>query len=377
MTKLATTVLVICVLGLLALGLVMIYSVSPLQDSTRFVTRQLIAGAIGLTGAALVAVRLNYRDLKRVSKLLFLLAIVLLSAVLVPGLGHRANGAQRWLRFLGFQFQPSDFAKLALVIALAHYGECWQRHMGTFKLGVLVPCGLVATVTGLIFLEPDWGTALLLGAVSAVVLLAAGVRWGYLLGPAGFAALALGVMLYLNPERSDRIHSWLQLEQTKDAGGYQVFQAQVALGKGGQTGTGLNTSTQKLFLPEHRTDFILAIVGEEFGYAGSLAVIAAFVSVLICGLVIAWRATDRFGLLLGTGISFLIGLQAFINIGVVSGALPNKGLALPFVSYGGTNLIAMLICAGVLLSIARGSAETEAAGLAPLGMPDVPLTRLA
>jgi cell division protein FtsW len=132
MTKLATTVLVVCVLGLLALGLVMIYSISPLQDSTRFVARQLIAGAIGLTVAAVLAVRLNYRDLKGVSKVLFVLAAVLLLAVLVPGLGHRANGARRWFRFLGFQFQPSDFAKLALVIALAHYGERWQRLLCSF-----------------------------------------------------------------------------------------------------------------------------------------------------------------------------------------------------------------------------------------------------
>jgi len=377
MTKLATTVLVVCVLGLLALGLVMIYSISPLQDGTRFVARQLIAGAIGLTVAGVLAVRLDYRDLKRVSPALFVLAVVLLLAVLVPGLGHRANGARRWFRLLGFQFQPSDFAKLALVIALAHYGERWQRHMGAFKLGVLAPLGLVGVVAGLIFLEPDWGTALLLGAVSAVMLLVAGVRWRYLLGPAVLGALAVGALLCLNPERSDRIYSWLHLEETKDGTGYQVFQAQVALGKGGQTGTGLNTSTQKYFVPEHRTDFILAIVGEEFGYAGSLAVIAAYVGVFICGLVIAWRAGDRFGLLLGTGISFLIGLQALINIGVVSGALPNKGLALPFVSYGGTNLIAMLLCAGVLLSIARSPAEAEAGALAPLGAPEMPLTRLA
>jgi cell division protein FtsW len=377
MTKLATTVLVICVLGLLALGLVMVYSVTPLQESTRFVARQLIAGAIGLTVAGVLAVRLNYRDLKRVSKVLFVLAVVMLLAVLAPGLGHRANGARRWFRFGALQFQPSDFAKLALLIALAHYGEYWQRQMGSFKLGVLVPAGLVGTVTGLIFLEPDWGTALLLGAVSVVILLVAGVRWRYVLGPVALGGLAVGVLLYFNPERSDRIYSWLHLEETKDATGYQVFQAQVALGTGGQTGTGLNTSTQKLFVPEHRTDFLLAIVGEEFGYAGSLAVIAAFVSVFVCGLVIAGRAADRFGLLLGTGISFLIGLQAFINIGVVSGALPNKGLALPFVSYGGTNLIAMLLCAGVLLSIARGSAEADPAKLAPLGTPEMPLARLA
>jgi len=377
MTKLATTVLVICVLGLLALGLVMVYSVSPLQESTRFVARQLVAGAIGLTVAGALAVRLNYRDLKRVSTLLFVLALLMLLAVLVPGLGHRANGARRWFRLGALQFQPSDFAKLALMIALAHYGERWQRQMGTFKLGVLAPVGLVGAVTGLIFLEPDWGTALLLGAVSATVLLVAGVRWPYVLGPVALGALALGVLLYFNPERSDRVYSWLHLEETKDGTGYQVYQAQVALGKGGRTGTGLNTSTQKLFVPEHRTDFLAAIVGEEFGYAGSLAVMAAFLGVFICGLVIAWRAPDRFGLLLGTGISFLIGLQAFINIGVVSGALPNKGLALPFVSYGGTDLIAMLLCIGVLLSVARGSTEPEPAELAPLGRLETPLTRLA
>jgi cell division protein FtsW len=375
--KVATGCLCLCVLGLLALGLMMVYSVSPLHDSTRYIFRQSIACGLGLAGAVLAWVLLDYRDLKRVSVWIYVVAVVLLVAVLVPGIGYRANGARRWFRLFGFQFQPSDFAKLALLIALAHYGAHWQRLMRDFRRGVFAPGVLVGLVVGLIFGEPDWGTALLLAAVSGVVLLAAGVRWPYLVVPTLVGGLVVGTLLYHNPERSERIYSWLHLEETKDGAGYQVYQARVAQGKGGATGTGLATSTQKYLVPEHRTDFLYAIIGEEYGYAGSAAVIVAFLGVFLSGLCIARNAADDFGVLLGTGLSFLIGLQALINIAVVSGALPNKGLPLPFVSYGGTNLLLLLVAVGLLLSIARVSLEMEENESESLLVPQAPVERLA
>jgi cell division protein FtsW len=157
-----------------------------------------------------------------------------------------------------------------------------------------------------------------------------------------------------DPMRAKRIFSWLYLEEHKSDVGYQAYQAMLALGAGGWTGLGLGNGRQKLgFVPEHHTDFILSIIGEELGLIATLLVVVAFLAVIICGICIALNSRDTFGLLLGSGISFLIGYQAFINIGVVTSALPNKGLALPFISYGGSNLLMMLTCVGILLSIAR------------------------
>jgi cell division protein FtsW len=180
------------------------------------------------------------------------------------------------------------------------------------------------------------------------------VRWSYLLPLALIGAAALGWFFYHNPMRSDRIYSWMHLEETKKDKGMQAYQAMVALGYGGMTGVGLGEGRQKLgWIPEHHTDFILSVIGEELGLAATLAIVAAFLTLVICGLFIAWNAPDAFGLLLGTGITMWIGLQAFINIGVVTSALPNKGLPLPFISYGGSSLLMMLTSVGILLSIAR------------------------
>jgi len=355
--------LAVCVLALLSLGFVMLYSVSPVQESTRFLSRQLVAGALGLAGAILV-IWIDYRRLRPVAWVLLGLALGLLVAVLVVGV--RVNGARRWFRLAGFQFQPSDFVKLALLVALAHYGACHQRLMRTFRWGILWPALMVSSLVGLVFLEPDWGTALLLGAVGVVVLLVAGVRWLYLAPPLVLGVGAVALLLALNPLRSERVYSWLHLEETRRDVGYQAWQAQVALSAGGPTGVGLNQSRLKALLPEYQTDFLFAIICEEFGFAGSLTVVALFLLFFVTGMVAAARAPDTFGRLLGTGISFLIALQALINIGVVSSALPNKGLALPFISYGGSNLMIMLVGAGVLISIARAaSATSEVENAAP------------
>src|SRR6266567_5650181 len=192
------------------------------------------------------------------------------------------------------------------------------------------------------------------------MLLIAGVRWLFVAPPVLAALVALGVSLWHDPMRSKRIFSWLYLEENKSGVGYQAYQAMIALGAGGWTGLGLGNGRQKLgFVPENHTDFILSIIGEELGLVATLLVIAAFVTIVLCGIFIARNSRDTFGLLLGSGISFLIGLQAFINIGVVTSALPNKGLPLPFVSYGGSNLLAMLVCVGILFSIARRGRETH------------------
>ncbi|HXU78691.1 MAG TPA: putative lipid II flippase FtsW [Methylomirabilota bacterium] len=369
--KAAITLLVFCVAGLLSLGMVMLYSSGMAKEGAHYLVMQLLWGALGLV-ACVVAVTVDYRWLKKFAWVLYALAVVLVALVFVPHLGVHKNGATRWLGHGRVSlFQPSEFAKLALLVGLAWYGERYQRQMPTWKRGILVPGIFVGLLLGLIFIEPDRGTTVLLASVSAVVLLVAGVRWKYFVPPVIAALAALGFSLWHDPMRSKRIFSWLYLEESKSGVGYQAYQAMLALGAGGWTGLGLGNGRQKLgFVPEHHTDFIFSIIGEELGLIATLLVVLGFVVIVLCGIYIAIHARDAFGLLLGTGITFLVGMQAFINIGVVTSALPNKGLPLPFISYGGSSLLVMLTAIGVLLSIARQARQPEAvkAGL-PEGEP--------
>ena len=359
--KVAVTTLVSSVAALLALGMVMLYSSSMAQVGARYLTMQLAWCALGL-GACLVTALLNYRQLKKIWWLPLLIALVLLALVLDTHFGTRINGARRWFRLWGLSFQPSEFAKIALLIALAWHGDFYRRQVSRWKRGILVPGALIGLTVGLIFLEPDVGNAMVLAAVSGMVLLISGIPLRYFLLPALVAALGVGLFIYHNPTRSGRIYSWLHLEETRRDTGLQAYQSMVALGSGGLTGKGLGDGRQKLgFVPEHHTDFIFSIIGEELGLMVTLAVVAAFVAIIFSGAHIARNAGDLFGMLLASGITFLIGLQAFINIGVVTSALPNKGLPLPFISYGGSSLVIMLGCVGLLLSIARQAGEPDSA----------------
>src|SRR6266542_7009677 len=321
--KFATTILVFCVAALLSLGLVMLYSSSMSQPGANYPVAQVIWCGLGLVAAGLVAC-LDYRYLKKISLPLFLVAIALLVVVLVPSsVSVKAGGARRWLNVAHQSFQPSELAKLALVVLLAHYAERYQRFMPTFGRGLVAPALFIGLTLGLIFLEPDWGTTLLLASVSGTMLLVAGVRWRYFFPPLITGAAAFAVVLMNNPLRLNRILSWLNPEETKEGVGYQAWQAMLALGSGGWTGLGLGNGRQKFdYLPEIKTDFIFANIGEELGLIATLGVVGAFGVLLLCGIYIAWNARDTFGTLLATGITFLIGLQAFINIGVVTGTLP-------------------------------------------------------
>ena len=357
--KVAVTVLVFCVAALLALGMVMLYSTSMAQVGARYLVMQLIWCGLGLVLCVLAAT-VDYRRLKKLVWPLLIFSTVLLGLVLVHHIGTRINGARRWFSFGRVRFQPSELAKLTLIMALAWYGEHFQRQMPGWKRGILMPGLLIGCVLGLIFIEPDRGTTILMASVSGTMLLIAGVRWKYVLPPVLLALVGLGISLLHDDMRRKRIFSWLYLEESKSGVGYQAYQAMLALGAGGWTGLGLGNGRQKLgFVPENHTDFIFSIIGEELGLIATLLVIVAFVAIVVCGIYIALNARDTFGLLLGSGITFLIGMQAFINIGVVTSALPNKGLPLPFISYGGSNLLMMLTSVGLLLSIARKAQATE------------------
>ncbi len=352
----ATTLLVFCVGGLLALGLTMLFSASNSSagapaEGARFLMAQLKWCVIAIPVAVAVAC-LDYRLLKRWWPLLAGITVLLLAYVLA--FEAPVNGARRWIRKGGFQFQPSEMGKLALIVFLAWYGERFAHRMKSVVHGVLIPCAAAGLVLVPVFLGPDLGTTLLLACVAGIVLITAGAKARYLVVPACIVLGAVAVFIATNPNRSARIYSWLHLEETRLGLGAQQWNAQLAIGSGGLAGKGLGEGRQKMgWVPEQHTDFIFSVVAEELGLVGGLGLLLGFMGVLVAGMWIALHAADIFGTLLAVGITALLAVQAFINVGVVTALFPNKGLALPFISYGGTSLLVMLVAVGLLLSVAR------------------------
>jgi cell division protein FtsW len=358
--KVAVTTLAFCVAALLALGLVMLYSSTMTTSAgTHDLLMQLVWCALGFV-LCVTAASLNYQLLKKLAWPAYGFALILLALVFAPMVGHASHGAHRWIGRGHFTLQPSEFAKVALIIMLAWYGDRNQRQMHTWRRGILAPMVIIGAVLGLIFVEPDRGQTILLAAVSGAMLLIAGVRWRSILIPVAIGAAGLAFSLFHDSMRKGRISAWLHPESHAGGAALQAQQAMIGLGSGGWCGVGLGNGLQKNgYLPEIQTDFIFANIGEELGLIATLFVVLSFVVMAICGIYIAMRARDTFGFLLASGITFLISLQAAINIGVVTSALPNKGLPLPFISYGGSNLLAMLACIGLLFSVARHAPVRE------------------
>lgn len=360
-------ILLVCALALLTIGVVMLFSTSSAYARDRYddahylLKRQVVWLAVSGVACALTA-RLPYPRLRAAAPWLLGGAVLLLLLVLVPGIGLRIGGARRWLSLGVMNFQPSELAKLALVVWLAHWLAKEKRRVERFRRGFLTPLAVTGSVLLLILVEPDFGTTALLATVAFALMFVAGTRLRYLLptlvvGAAGFVG-----MLWQDPERARRLLAFLDLEKYKQGAGYQVWQAILAFGSGGVSGLGLGNSRQKMFyLPEAHTDFIFPIIGEELGLVGTLLILACFVGLLACGVIVALRAPDPFGQYLGLGVVLLLSVQTLINVGVVTAWLPTKGLALPFISYGGSNLLMSLTCVGVLLSIYRyGAADATA-----------------
>jgi cell division protein FtsW len=366
--KLATNLLVLCVLGLLTLGLVMLYSSSMALDGARYLVMQLVWAALGIVAATIMAA-VDYRRLRPLAWPAFVVVVVLLVMVLIPGLGEVRGRARRWFNLGPVLFQPSELAKVAVVLVLAHYCAGRQRLLARFRWGLVVPGAMLVPVLALIVKEPDYGSTIILAGVAGVILLVAGVRWMQLL-PIGLVGVTLiAAALWANPVRRARLEAWFRPQESKQGVGYQADQAMVALGAGGWTGVGLGNGRQKHgFVPLQHTDFIYSMLGEELGLVATGGVLMGFLVVFVCGVAIAAQSRDLFGLLLGTGLTFLIVSQAAVNIGVVTGALPNKGLPLPFISYGGSNLLMTLSQVGILLSIARRAEESEPS--APVALKD-------
>ena len=365
--KVAVTILAFCVTSLLVLGLVMLYSSSMVmvdkhthsEVGAHMLQMQLLWCVLGFIACVTLAA-VDYELLKKFALPVFVGSLFLAALVFVPHIGINLNGAHRWIRLPGATFQPSEMVKIALILMLAWYGDYSQRKMNTFKRGIIIPGIIIAVALGLIFIEPDRGTTILLAAVSGTMLMIAGVRWVHVIPPVLGAAAALVYSLTHDSMRSGRITAWLHPEAHAGGAALQAEQAKIAIGSGGLTGLGLGDGMQKHgFLPEIQSDFIFANIGEELGLIATLLVILAFLVITICGLFIALRARDQFGCLLAVGITSLISYQAIINIGVVTSLLPNKGLALPFISAGGSSLLAMLMGIGILLSVARQAAPAK------------------
>lgn len=377
--------------GILVLvGLMMIYSASNViafkkyGESNYFLIRQLIWTALGV--ALLYGVSwIPYRFWQKWAIALTLGTFVLLGLILIPGLGVEVNGARRWFRVGPFAFQPSEFAKLALIIYVAHYlakhhereqersdlkgWSGWGRtgYSGILRkvrqvrkgptrfLGGLLP---VLSVAGLglvlIVVEPDLGTTVTLGLVILMMLFVGGAKLLHL-SMLGLCLLPVLAYLILGTEyRRQRWLSYLDPWQDPSDTGFQIIQSFLAFGAGGEFGVGLGEGRQKLFfLPYPHTDFIFSVIGEELGLVGTLIVLFCFMLLVWRGIRLSTWVTDPFGQFLAVGITLMIGLSALINLGVVTGLLPTKGLPLPFLSYGGSSLLANLVGVGLLLSISR------------------------
>jgi len=352
-------ILLTACLILLGFGLMMIMSASSIRaysvygDPLFFFRRQLIYAGIGLVSLLLFS-RIDYHLFFRHSKKILVLAIVLLVLVLLPDVGRKVGGSRRWLTFYFFNFQPSEFAKLAVVIYLAGFIKRKGEKITSFKEG-LMPALLV--VLGFFFLivsQPDLGTALNIFGVAIFLLILGGVllRHLFLLTLPGAAFL----FYYINSAhyRLLRVQTFFDPWTDPRGTGYHIIQSLFAFGSGGLTGVGPGNSRQKfLYLPEPGTDFIFAIIGEEFGLIGALLVLFLFAVIAYRGTVITLTAPDIFGSLLAAGVTAMIIIQALINIGAVTSLIPVTGITLPFISYGGSSLIISLTSIGILLNISR------------------------
>ena len=355
----ARTLLLGCAATLSALGIVMIYSASAIyahdqmKDSAYFLKRHLVYLAVGV-GLAIAAAQIDFRRLRQFAKPILLSALILLVLVLIPHVGHSTGGARRWFKILGFSFQPSEYLKLALIFYMADFLDRKKGQLFELRHTVLPAILILGLCAGLIFLQPDLGTAVTIALVVLILFFGSGFQIKVLAGMvlAGLPVLAYAMMA--KPYRRKRLLAFFHPWEDVRGVGYQIVQSFLALGSGGLFGVGLGHSQQKLFyLPESHTDFIFSIIGEELGFIGAGATVLLFIVFIVCGMVIVFKAKDFFSQLVALGLVSLIALEVIINIGVSIGALPTKGLSLPFISYGGSALLANMVAVGLLINISK------------------------
>jgi len=351
--KTITTLLVLAVGALVALSLTILSSATMLDaEPDASLMSQAMACGAGVV-AMVVAASLDYRRWSRGVWWIYGGSLALLVLVLL--IGHEAKGARRWL----WGTQPAEIAKLALIVLLAWYGSRFESQMDQFWKGICGSVALAAPLIALVLLEPDRGTGALMVGLTVLVLLVAGARWIYIGAPALIGGAAIAAMVVASPMARARIDAWIHPEAHRDGASHQVRKGLYAFAEGGIEGRGLGKGTLKYNVPEVHTDFILPAVGEELGLTFTLSIVAAYFVILVCGLTVAMCASDTFGLLLAVGITLLICSQAIINIGVVTAVLPNKGMPLPFVSRGGSNMAILMTLVGMLVAVARDPAPAR------------------
>lgn len=360
----------VLVMLLLGIGLVMLLSASfpSAYDETDganplyYFSRQAVFAVMGVAAMIFIG-KINYQRFRALGKPLLYLSVILLALVLIPGVGITRNNATRWLGIPGtsFQFQPSEIAKVAVVIYFADSISKKKDKMRSFRYGILPYALILMVLAGLVLLEHHLSGALLVFGVGAAMMLVGGINWAWVGGAVAAAGGLLYLVLFVVGYNQSRITYWLDPWADAQGSGYQLSQSLLAIGSGGLLGVGLGKSQQKFhYLPEEHNDFIFAIVCEELGLIGAAIIMALFAALILRGFWIALHARDRFGSLLVVGIITLLGVQTFLNIGVVTGLLPTTGISLPFFSYGGTALSIQLAEMGIVLSVSRQMKPTRA-----------------
>jgi cell division protein FtsW len=348
-------VIVVCAIGLTFLGLTILFSASAsLKQDPYFYLDKQVVGVVLAGFLCLVASRVNLDYARRASGWIAAGSAVLLVLVLIPHLGVSVKGSRRWLGYGSARLQVSEFAKLAMVFCLAHYLALNQTRISELKRGYLYPLAIIGVFAGLIVLEPDFGTAALTLSVGLILLFLSGAKWRYIVPTVALAVAAFALLVAHNPNRLRRLSAFMDVEGNKQGGTYQLYQSLEAFAAGGTTGAGLGQGRQQInFLPEAHTDFIFAVVGEELGMWFTLGVVGIFGVMFLAGLAHLRRAPNLFHFLLAAGCLMLMCLQAIINLGVVTGVLPTKGMSLPFISAGLSNLLLMGLVVGILVNTQR------------------------
>jgi cell division protein FtsW len=343
----------------------MVYSASYIfaeertGDGYTYIKKQILYAILGF-GAFFVSSRVPHAKWYRWAPAALFTVLTMLVLVMIPGIGARAGGAQRWINLGFFRFQPAELAKLVGVMFVARQLLRHQRELHDFRKGVIAPVALLIPVMVLLLMQPDFGSTALLAGTTFILMYIAGVRPLYLFGGLFGGGGAAAALIIFSPYRMQRVMTFIDPWRDPAGKGFQVIQSMLGLHNGAIFGQGLGNGKEKLFfLPEAHNDFIFAVIGEELGFVGVAAVILAYILFIYRGLKISWNALDsrqdRFGFYLGCGISIILGLQAFINMGVVMGLLPTKGLTLPLISYGGSALTLNLFAIGILYSISKAN----------------------
>ncbi len=353
-------ILLACVAALVGLGVTMLASVGAFSPDNRgqtlfFLQRQGLWLAVGI-GICAGLSRCDAKVLLKYAGWIFGIATVLVAMSILPGIGKSVKGSARWIPLGPFAMQPSEILKLATVVLAAAWVKWKGPKMKNAWDGLILPCLILALPILLLVKQPDLGSAAFVMAAAAIVLFVGGAPILPLVLMGVLGLVGVGFVAVSMPERMDRLVAFMNPEAHRQGGGYQVTQALIALGSGGVKGVGLGQSIQKMFyLPEAHTDFIFPIVGEELGLFATLGVVMVFLVLTLCGGFISSHATDLPAMALGMGVTALVGMQAVANLAVVTGLLPPKGVGLPFISYGGSNLVLCLGVVGVLLSLHRAA----------------------